>query len=177
MSIRMVTAWAVRVLILLLFVPPVEANDARSESVERQTLASNKALARRVYEDGLSQGRFDVPYTDDFVGHGGNATFTHDDGIAEAKGWRLAFPDLRVRVDLILAEADLVSVRWTASGTNTGAGNGIPATGKHVEVTGTTVFRMLDGAIAEEWTAGDSLGMLKQLGLLPAPTPASVPAR
>lgn len=136
-------------------------------------LERNKAVVRRVYEEGLSRGVFEVPYTPDFVGHGGNTTFRHADGIAEAKGWRLAFPDLNVKVDLILAEGDLVSVRWTARGTNTGAGNGIPATGKPVKVSGTTVFRMANGAIAEEWTSGDSLGLLKQLGLFPAPAAAT----
>ena len=134
----------------------------------------NKQVARRVFEEGLSQGRFDVPYTDDFVGHGGGtATFTHEAGMAEARGWRLAFPDLKVSVDLIVAEDDLVAVRWTARGTNSGAGNGIPATGKQVRTSGTAIFRFVDGAIAEEWTAGDSLGLLKQLGLMPPPSGTS----
>jgi predicted ester cyclase len=130
--------------------------------------ARNKATARRVYEEGLSQGRFEVPYSADFVGHSGpTTTFRHADGIAEARGWRSAFPDLNVAVNLIVAEGDLVSVRWTARGTNTGSGNGIPATGKRVEISGTTIFRFVDGAIAEEWTSGDALGLMKQLGLLP----------
>ena len=71
--------------------------------------------------------------------------------------------------DLIVAEGDLVSVRWTARGTNTGSGNGIPATGKKVQTTGITMFRFANGAIAEEWTAGNQLGLMRQLGLLPAP--------
>lgn len=127
--------------------------------------AINKAVAKRVYEEGLSRGIFEVPYTEDFVGHGGAATFTHADGVKEAKGWRSAFPDLNVNVDLMVAERDFVAVRWTARGTNTGTGNGIPATGKKVEVSGTTIFRFEDGKIAEEWTAGNALGLLKQLGL------------
>jgi len=129
--------------------------------------ASNSDVARRVYEEGLSKGVFAVPYTSDFVGHGGKTTFTHAEGMAEAKGWRSAFPDLVVSVDLIVAQNDLVSVRWTARGTNTGSGNGIPATGKRVEVSGTTIFRFVDGKIAEEWTSGDALGLLRQLDLLP----------
>jgi steroid delta-isomerase-like uncharacterized protein len=133
----------------------------------------NARVARRVYEDGLSRGRFDIPYTADFVGHGGGGTFTHEAGLAEARGWRSAFPDLSVAVDLVVAERDLVAVRWTARGTNTGTGNGIPATGKRVETSGTTIFRFEDGAIAEEWTAGHSLGLMRQLGLLPAPGSSS----
>ncbi|HEX7154444.1 MAG TPA: ester cyclase [Thermoanaerobaculia bacterium] len=127
--------------------------------------AINKALAKRVYEDGLSRGIFTVPYTDDFVGHGGSRTFTHEDGMKEAKGWREAFPDLRVTPDLVIAEGDLVAVHWTARGTNTGTGNGIPATGRKVQVTGTAIFRFENGKIAEEWTSANTLTLMKQLGL------------
>ena len=127
--------------------------------------AINKAVARRVYEEGLSRGIFNVPYADDFVGHGGSRTFTHEDGMKEAKGWRAAFPDLIVNVDLMVAEGDLVAVRWTARGTNTGTGNGIPATGRKVQVSGTAIFRFVAGKIAEEWTSANTLGLLRQLGL------------
>jgi steroid delta-isomerase-like uncharacterized protein len=127
--------------------------------------AINKALAKRVYEEGLNRGIFTVPYTDDFVGHGGSRTFTHEEGMAEAKGWRSAFPDLTMNVDLVVAEGDLVAVRWTARGTNTGEGNGIPATGRKVEVSGTAIFRFENGKIAEEWTAANTIGLLRQLGL------------
>ena len=149
------------------------AGGARAESVEL-----NKSVTRRVYEEGLSQGRFEVPYSADFVGHGGRTTFTHADGMAEAKGWRKAFPDLNITVDKQVAERDMVAVRWTARGTNTGTGNGIPVTGRAVQITGTTLFRMDDGRIAEEWTCADSLGLMKQLGLLapPAATPAAEPS-
>lgn len=127
----------------------------------------NKSLARRVFEEGLNQGIFTVPYTNYFIGHAGNGTFTREAGLAEAKGWRQAFPDLKMNIDLILAEKDLVTVRWTATGTNSGTGNGLPATGKSVKVTGQATFRIVDGKIAEEWASGDTLGIMKQLGLLP----------
>lgn len=125
----------------------------------------NKSLARRVYDEGLNQGIFTVPYTPDFIGHAGNSTFTRENSLAEAKGWRQAFPDLRMHIDLILAENDLVAIRWTATGTNTGTGNGIPATGKPVKATGQATFRFVDGKIAEEWATGDTIGIMRQLGL------------
>lgn len=144
--------------------------------VSARVMELNKMQARRVYEEGLSQGRFEVPYTADFVGRGGGkATFTHEQGMKEAKGWRQAFPDLNVVVDLVVAEGDLVSVRWTAKGTNSAPGMGLPVTGKYVETSGITMFRFVDGAIAEEWTAGDAMGLMRQLGLLggtPSPRPA-----
>jgi steroid delta-isomerase-like uncharacterized protein len=143
------------------------SDDALAESLEL-----NKSITRRVYEEGLNQGRFDVPYSAGFVGHGGTATFTHAQGMAEARGWREAFPDLNITVDKQVAEQDLVAVRWTGRGTNTGTGNGIPATGRAVQINGTTLFRIDDGRIAEEWTCANSLGLMRQLGLLPAPAAA-----
>lgn len=171
---------AVTASVVLTGVIPCGAN--ASDRVRSDSLELNKSVTRRVYEEGLNQGRFEVPYSADFVGHGGRTTFTHADGMAEAKGWRKAFPDLKITVDKQVAERDLVAVRWTARGTNTGTGNGIPATGRAVQITGTTLFRMADGRIAEEWTCADSLGLMKQLGMLPPPaatqaTEGSTPAR
>ena len=143
-----------------------------SDDAPAAALEHNKSVARRVYEEGLNQGRFDVPYAPDFVGHGGPRTFTHAQGMAEAKCWLDAFPDLNMRIDLMVAENDMVAVRWTATGTNTGTGNGIPATGRSVETHGTTLFRMEGGRIAEEWTCANSLGLMRQLGMLPAPAAA-----
>jgi len=163
---------AVATTALFTSVIPRDAN--ASDGVGAESLELNKSITRRVYEEGLSQGRFEVPYSADFVGHGGRATFTHAAGMAEARGWREAFPDLKITVDKQVAEGDLVAVRWTARGTNTGTGNGIPATGRTVQTMGTTLFRVADGRIAEEWTCADSLGLMKQLGMLPQAT--AVPA-
>jgi steroid delta-isomerase-like uncharacterized protein len=66
----------------------------------------------------------------------------------------------------LIADGDLVAVYWIARGTNTGAGNGLPATGKKVEQSGITIWRIVDGKIKEEWSAFDQLSMMQQLGLL-----------
>lgn len=135
----------------------------------------NMAVARRIYEDGLSRGIFNVSYTDDFVGHGSRGrTFSWEDGRKEAIGWRDAFPDLHVVVDQIVAGGDKVAVRWIARGTNTGSGNGIAATGKAVETSGIAMFRFENGRIAEEWVSADTLGLLRQLDMLPPPRTAAV---
>lgn len=170
MKYRDILLSALATFVALIGVMPCGAK--ASDDAPSAVLEHNKALARRVYEEGLNQGRFEVPYAADFVGHGGARTFTHAEGMAEAKGWRAAFPDLDMKVDRLLAEQDLVAVRWTARGTNTGSGNGIPATGRSVEINGTTLFRMADGRIAEEWTCANSLGLMRQLGMLPAPAAA-----
>jgi len=52
-------------------------------------------------------------------------------------------------------------------GTNTGTGNGQPATGKTAELRGITIWRIVDGRIKEEWSAYNELSSMQQLGLMP----------
>lgn len=75
---------------------------------------------------------------------------------------------MRVTVDQILAEHDLVAVHWTMSGTNTQAGMGFPASGKKITTDGMTIFRFSAGKISEEWSEWDILSVMKQAGWLPA---------
>jgi steroid delta-isomerase-like uncharacterized protein len=131
----------------------------------------NKAVARRVVTEILSKGRFDLAkdlYAPDFVNHG----LTRDIGLAEdqaaARGWLLAFPDGSMSVDQMIAEDDRVCVLWTGGGTNTGQGNGLPATGRKASIRGITIWRIVDGRIREEWSAFDQLSLMTQLGLLPS---------
>ena len=70
--------------------------------------------------------------------------------------------------DILIAEGNLVTVLWTGRGTNTGAGNGLPATGKSLTGRGIAIWRIVDGKITEEWSAFDQLSILQQLGLLQA---------
>jgi Predicted ester cyclase len=83
------------------------------------------------------------------------------------KGWHEAFPDVVIVPEKLIAEGDLVTIYWIARGTNTGTGNGLPATGKKVEQAGITIWRIVNGKIKEEWSAFDQLSMMQQLGLLP----------
>ena len=45
---------------------------------------------------------------------------------------------------------------------------GIPATGRRVRGQGTVILRIAEGKIAEEWEMSDLLGLLQQLGAVPA---------
>ncbi|MBI1740600.1 MAG: ester cyclase [Acidobacteriales bacterium] len=142
------------------------ASDAKTNPTE-----ANKAVARKLFEVALNQGKWDVfeeIHAQDFMAHGGTRPENLKEDLESAKGWRQAFPDGLYTVDQVIAEGDLVVVRWTGRGTNTGEGNGLPATGKHVESTGITIFRIVKGKIAEEWNEVNMLGLLRQLGLLPA---------
>ena len=115
----------------------------------------NREIGRTILEDVLGRGRIaenEHLYAPNFVAHAGPRDATRAEDRAATQGWRQAFPDLEVRVLRMAAEGDLVAVQFTARGTNSGSGNGLPATGVSVEAGGITIFRVVDGQIVEEWT-------------------------
>jgi steroid delta-isomerase-like uncharacterized protein len=79
-----------------------------------------------------------------------------------------SFPDLVISVDQALADEDCVILRWTASGTHNGDFQGIPPSGKSFSVKGNSVYQCAGGKIIAEHTVWDTLGLLKQLGVIPA---------
>jgi steroid delta-isomerase-like uncharacterized protein len=129
----------------------------------------NKALAKRAFEELLSKGKFELAeqlYAKDFVNHGTHRSIRLEEDQAALKGWHQAFPDVAIVPEKLIAEGDLVVVYWIARGTNTGTGNGLPATGKKVEQSGITIWRIVNGKITEEWSAFDQLSLMQQLGLI-----------
>lgn len=80
------------------------------------------------------------------------------------RSYRDAFTDLTITVDQMVAEAEIVVIRWTMSGTHTGQFHALAATGRQITVAGTSIIRVSGGRISEEWIQWDALGMLKQLG-------------
>ena len=112
----------------------------------------NKALAKRAFEELLSKGRFELAeqlYAKDFVNHGIHRDISLNEDQAALKGWHQAFPDLTITPEKLIAEGDLVTIYWLARGTNTGTGNGLPATGKKAEQSVITILRIVNGKIKE----------------------------
>lgn len=69
----------------------------------------------------------------------------------------------------IRSAGDRVTVRWIGRGTHQGELMGIDPTGRTVAVEAISIFRIAEGKIAEEWTVWDALGLLQQVGAVPAP--------
>jgi steroid delta-isomerase-like uncharacterized protein len=143
-----------------------------AESIFASSLQEqNKAIARRAFDEILSHGRFELAeqlYAKDFINHGLHSNASLEEDQTALKGWHQAFSNIAIVPEKLIAEDDLVTIYWIARGTNTGTGNGLPATGKKVELAGITIWRIVDGKIKEEWSAFDQLSMMQQLGLLPA---------
>jgi steroid delta-isomerase-like uncharacterized protein len=81
--------------------------------------------------------------------------------------FRTAFPDIKMTADDVVADGDMVAVRYTVRGTHQGELLGIPATGRRVEVGGFDLMRFENGVIAEHWGLSDSMAMMQQLGVIP----------
>ena len=140
----------------------------------------NKFLERRLIEEVWSRGNFavvDELVAGDYLGHSSTQgpesakDETHGrEGYRQFyAGLRHAFPDLQVTVEDQIAEGDRVVTRWTARGTHQGEFQGIPPSGKHGAITGITIDRIADGKVVECWTNADDLGMMRLLGVIPAP--------
>ena len=132
----------------------------------------NRAIVRRLMEGAYTNPEVhDELVADDYVGHfPPNPTLHGPEDLkrfnAEAA---VAFPDVRVTIEDLLAEEDKVVIRWTLRGTHRGElRGGIPATGRRVEVSGITISRIEGGKVVENWGNYDLLGMLQQLGVVPA---------
>ena len=130
--------------------------------------------SKRIIEELFGAGKFELAQeliAADAIGHdtGRPESITGPDGVIEAvRGYRDAFPDLTMTASQVIAEGDYVAVRWTARGTHKGELFGMPATGKEATVTGITIDRWADGKLAESWTNWDTLGLLQQIGAMPA---------
>ena len=82
----------------------------------------------------------------------------------EAADFREGFPDVVSTIEDLIAEGDKVVARWRARATHQGEYMGIPPSGKEVEFTGISVYRIEAGKIAESWNEEDELGLMRQIG-------------
>ena len=80
-----------------------------------------------------------------------------------------AFSDSHYTIEDQVGEGDKVATRMTWRATHTGDFQGLPPTGKQIAVSGITITRIKDGKIVEHWPSIDQLGMMQQLGVIPAP--------
>jgi steroid delta-isomerase-like uncharacterized protein len=143
----------------------------------------NKAVSKRILEEVFSQGKLQLidelvaanftAYDPSFPG----GKVTGREGLRQyVEMYRAAFPDLHFTIHDQFADGDKAATRYTATGTHKGALMGIAPTGKHATVTGITIEHYKDGKAVEVWANSDTLGMLQQLGVVPALAPVGTSA-
>ena len=136
------------------------------------SIAENKALIRRYFEEVWNKGNLDAVdkfYALDGIDH--NAPPGSPPGFDFMKQFhimvRAAFPDTQITVEDLIAEGDKVVCRFTASGTQQGEFMGISPTGKQFTIMEIRIYRIVGGKIVECWGLFDQMGMMQQLGVIP----------
>ena len=135
----------------------------------------NKALIARFVDELFNRGNMDIVgeiFAPDFIEHE-----QLPPGIPVGREGvkvlttilRSAFPDFKATIDDILAEGDKVVIRMTWSGTQKGEFMGIPATGRRMSIGVIDIIRIANGKATEHWGQMDAMGMMQQLGAIPAP--------
>jgi steroid delta-isomerase-like uncharacterized protein len=133
----------------------------------------NKAVVRR-WVEAFNEGNLDA--VDDLLS---DSYVRHDPNSPEVRGpeeekqliamYRAAFPDLRFTVEDMVAEEDKVATRLGISATHEGELLGIPPTQQRLSFTAMEIYRLEGGKIDEQWVNVDTLGMMQQIGAIPAP--------
>ena len=137
----------------------------------------SKALVRR-YLEVFVEGHFDVLpelLASDYIEHdpaSEGEVRGHDGVRRDLEPYVNAFSDAQVAVEDQVAEGDRVATRVTIRATHVEELRGIPPTGERIEITGTVFHHVAGGKLAEGWWNWDTLGMLQQLGAIPAEQPA-----
>ena len=142
----------------------------------------NKNLVRRFFEDVWnthSLALVDELFSADYAEHRPVPGIppTRDGFKQVARIFWSGFPDGRIEIEDQVAEGETVVTRWTSRSTHAGEFTQIAPTGKQVVVNGINIHRVADGKIVETWVQFDQLGMLQQLGVVPAPGQAPAAAR
>ena len=138
----------------------------------------NKALVRRFVEEFWNEGNMsaaDELMAVDAEIHMPTGEVVDLDGLKSFAGtWRESFPDWHSTFEELIAEGDRVAERWTGRGTHRGELQGIPPTGKRVEVPGNVFYRIVDGKIVEFRGQLDMMSLMQQLGVIPSPQQVEV---
>ena len=136
----------------------------------------NKSLVRRFVEEFWNEGNTaaadELMAPDDEI-YMPTGEMVNLDGLKGFAGmFRGSFPDWHSTVEELIAEGDKVAERWTARGTHLGELQGIPPTGKRVEVPGSVFYEIVDGKIVEFRGLFNMMSLMQQLGAIPSPQQA-----
>lgn len=138
------------------------------------SIEANKSLIRKYFE-AMNAGDLETLaalMAEDCVNHAAIPQAQgREGGLTIARKLRRAFPDLRMTIEDVVAEADRVMCRLVVTGTHDGPLEFVklplPATGKSFRVSHIHVFRIANDQIVERWAERDEVGMLRQLGVMP----------
>jgi predicted ester cyclase len=132
------------------------------------SLEENKAITRRFNDELWNKGNVDIIdelMSADVVSHPGTQTREQfKQGAVEFLG---NCPGMTMTLEDMIAEGDRVAFRWMWTMPHTWEYAGIAPTGKTLKWRGTSIYRIADGKIVEDWGLSDTLSFYKQWGYTP----------
>lgn len=148
----------------------VHAQDQVTSQTER-----NKAQVMRLYEEAWNNDNYAVAdeiFAPDYIRHdasdpvqGPGEAILQSERTREVKS---LIPDLRLEPEVIMADGDMVAVRWTSRGNP----DGVPGfmrllVGKTgpIVATGVNMYRFREGRVAELWNNRDDLTIQREMGV------------
>lgn len=136
------------------------------------TTEENKELIRELTEawNARDRERMAGTYADEIRVHGADEVRTRAEMLDAEWGFFDVFPDVEATTEHLVAEDDLVVVRWSVTGTHEGELRGIEPTGRGVEYEEWAMYRIEAGEITEMWAQTDALGVFEQLGAVDPPS-------
>jgi steroid delta-isomerase-like uncharacterized protein len=136
--------------------------------------AENKAIVRRLYEEVWNKRKLEVVNELISPSHALQGPNIFGSSIGpeaykrQVSRFLDGYPDLLWTIEDTIGEKDKVVACWTISGTHKGDFMGVPATNKKVSVDGMTIHHIAGGKIMDSHSNWDTLGMMQQLGAIPA---------
>lgn len=137
------------------------------------TNSQNQNLVRRFFDEMCNQRKLAIADELFSAGHVYNdpqaPTGPGPEGVKQViAGYQAAFPDAHWHVIETITADNVIITRWKGTGTHKNELMGIPPTGRSVNVQGTWIHRIANNKIVESYNVWDTLGMLQQLGVVPA---------
>jgi predicted ester cyclase len=136
------------------------ARGKRTGKEETKMSEENKAVVRREQEE-LWNHTGDLDAAEELFAAGQAKAAKQ-----EAADFRRGFPDVISTIEDLIAEEDKVVARWRSRATHQGDYMGIAPSGKEVEYTGISFYRIEGGKIAQSWNIEDQLGLMRQIGVV-----------
>ena len=148
-------------------------SNTETRPVKSDPVEANIKMYTHVWDEIMNKGKLemfnDSNFTKDVVMHVSPADIVGiDSARAYYTNFLTGFSNIQFTIKDIFGQGDKLVKHWNFKGTHTGVFFGIPATGKQLNIDGTTLVRMSGGKIAEERDFMDNLDMMTQLGLMPA---------
>ena len=122
---------------------------------------------RQLFEQVWNRGRLELLETiavEELVLHAGRNAVSGRTTLRTIIGdFLTGFPDVKHRIEDLVIEGDRVVTRWRGVGHHRGSYDGIAPTGREIDYTGITIFRIAEGRIAEAWVNAEMAELLASL--------------